>query len=98
MSHHRVDLDQLDAAIGKVEAFERSLRQAMQDAERQVDELHQTWTGDAAAAHRRAHEHWRAGTATMTDALATMHRIARTAHHNYTDAVEANGQMWRSVQ
>lgn len=95
MSGHRVDLDELDRVIGQLEAFEKSLRTAMTSTDAQVNALHHTWSGDAARAHAQAHRHWREGTATMTEALRTMHRIARTAHGNYHAAVTANVAMWR---
>lgn len=93
--HHRVDLDELQTVMSQLQAFEDKMRMAMRSVESQVNELHTTWTGDAATAHWSAHERWREGTAKMTDALATMHRIATTAHGNYSAAVTANQQMWR---
>ena len=53
-----------------------------------------TWTGQAAAAHAEAHDHWARGEATMREALARLRAAGATAHRNYTDAMSANVGMW----
>jgi uncharacterized protein YukE len=59
-----------------------------------VTHLHQTWSGQAAAAHAEAHRHWSRGEATMRDALNRLHAVGRGAHHNYTQAMATNSAMW----
>lgn len=74
--------------------FEQHLETALQDADAKVNQLHATWTGAAAQAHRAAHERWKHGVAEMRAALVVMRQNVSTAHGNYTGAVTANGSMW----
>lgn len=94
MSAHRVDLAGLSAvidSIGRVEAF---LVQALEDADRQVNRVHATWSGQAATDHAEAHRRWRQGAGQMHAALGVMRQIAQGAHANYSSAVHANVTMW----
>jgi ESAT-6 family protein len=59
-----------------------------------VTHLHQTWSGEAAAAHVEAHRHWSRGEATMRDALNQLKTAGGGAHHNYTQAMATNSAMW----
>lgn len=64
------------------------------DVDATVTELHVSWSGEAAAAQRAAHDRWSAGAAEMRAALADLHRTGDTAHANYTAAITANQSMW----
>lgn len=94
MPKHRVDLDRLADIVDQMGRFEACLESALAEIDGRVDRMHMTWTGDAAAAHRRAHEEWIRGVAEMRAGFATMRRNARIAHENYRNAIEANGGMW----
>ncbi|WP_286670859.1 WXG100 family type VII secretion target [Mycobacterium paraterrae] len=59
-----------------------------------VAHLHQSWSGQAAAAHAEAHKHWSAGESTMRQALSQLKAAGATAHHNYTQAMATNSAMW----
>jgi WXG100 family type VII secretion target len=91
---YRVDLAELLDTVDRMASFERSLAEAWDDVDARVNRLHATWSGSAAAAHRAAHDQWRAGAAQMHAALVVMRRIATTAHDNYAAAVSANLRMW----
>ena len=91
---HVVDLDEPQHAIAQMASFEARLQAALEDVDRRVTALHHTWSGQAATAHRAAHQEWLDGSRRMRHALASMRRIATTAHGNYTDAVSANVRMW----
>ncbi len=91
---YAVDLDELDSVIGDLERLERELESTTNDLEGQMVTLHGTWEGEAAVAQREAHREWEAGMEAMREALAEMRSAARTAHGNYTKAVDANRSMW----
>jgi WXG100 family type VII secretion target len=91
---YRVDLVHLAQVIDQLDRFDRYLESALEQADRQVNQVHGTWTGQAAQAHLAAHDEWKRGAVDMRDGLATMRSIASTAHGNYTDAATVNAQMW----
>lgn len=95
---YSVRLAQLAEVIERLERFDRHVEQALQDADRRVDALHVTWSGEAAVAHRAAHEGWVRGAAEMRAGLGRMRTVAATAHANYIGAVTANCRMWEQTR
>ncbi|GAA3657825.1 pore-forming CpnT exporter EsxE [Nocardioides ginsengisoli] len=97
MSHH-VDLERLDATVGDLTAFEAWLDDKLAELERVVAEVHVTWSGQAADAHRQAHREWVDGAREMHQGLREMRRAAQIAHGNYQGAIDANSAMWASTR
>jgi ESAT-6 family protein len=95
---YAVDLGELQQKIDEMASFEKRIEQALEHLDRVVEGLHVTWTGQAAVAHREAHEKWVAGMKEMHTGLVEMREAARRAHGNYTSAVEANSRMWATVR
>ena len=95
---YAVDLDELQQKIDEMAAFEKKMEKALGDLDRVVENLHVTWTGQAAVAHREAHARWAAGMEEMRRGLSEMKDAATRAHGNYTSAVQANSRMWASVR
>ena len=95
MTAFSVDRDVLLDAIDQLQRLEGRLETALDDADREVNRLHGTWTGAAAQEHRDAHARWRRGAAEMHEALVVMRKVAAGAHENYGRAVAANVSMWR---
>lgn len=93
----RVHSDQLMDVVDQMSRFDRHLEEALENVDARINQLHATWTGEAAAAHRAAHDQWTRGAAEMRAALDTMRRIAHTAHGNYTEAAAANLSMWEQI-
>ncbi|WP_018680391.1 WXG100 family type VII secretion target [Actinokineospora enzanensis] len=98
MVEFRVDPAHLDHVVDEVSRFDTHLQAALDDADKRVDQLHATWSGDAADRHRLAHEEWKRGAGKMREALTAMREIARTASGNYTDAATANARMWEQLR
>lgn len=98
MAKFTVDLDRLDGIVAEITRFDQRLESAVADMDARVNQLHATWTGAAAGAHRKAHEEWRRGVAEMRAALAVMRRCATTAHDNYGAAATANARMWEQAR
>jgi WXG100 family type VII secretion target len=95
---YAVDLDELQQKIDEMAAFDQKIEKALGDLDRVVENLHVTWTGQAAVAHREAHAEWVEGMEEMRRGLTAMKDAAARAHGNYTSAVQANSRMWASVR
>lgn len=90
---YRVELDELLAFVDSLQAFEQRAEAIAAGVDRQIASLHDTWSGDAAAAHRAQHHEWMAGATQMREAVAHLRDAAHTAHRNYTEAVKYNLEM-----
>ena len=90
----RVDPEALADAVQRMAAFQRYAEDMISEIDSRITCLHATWTGEAAAAHAEAHQHWVRGEAMMRAALARMSAAGATAHANYTGAASTNLGMW----
>jgi WXG100 family type VII secretion target len=90
----RVDPEALADAMQRMGEFVRHTESLVAEIDSLVTHLHQTWSGEAAAAHAEAHRHWAHGEATMREALKQLKTAGSTAHHNYTGVMAANSAMW----
>jgi WXG100 family type VII secretion target len=88
-----VDLGHLAEFIERMEQYLAHVS-AIRDEAVRVQQLHATWTGDAAAAAEEAQARWAAGAAEVQESLATLRAVASTAAANYEAAVYANRRMW----
>ena len=89
-----VDPDALADATQRMSEFVAHTESVVAEIDSLITHLHQTWSGEAAAAHAEAHRHWSRGEATMREALKTLKAAGSTAHHNYTGAMTTNTNMW----
>lgn len=92
---YRVDLEELLAFVDRLQAFERDAEAIATRVDGQIADLHNTWSGDAADAHRARHDEWMAAAAQMREALARLRAAAHYAHRNYTEAAQLNLDMLR---
>lgn len=90
---YQVDLDELLAFVEKLRAFGQRAEAIAARADNQVGDLHTSWSGDAASAHRSQHDDWMAAAAQMREAVTELRAAAHKAHHNYTDAARLNVEM-----
>ncbi|MCC3314774.1 WXG100 family type VII secretion target [Nocardia africana] len=91
---YRVDLDGMQRLIDATAKLEAALETKAEEIARRIDELHVDWTGDAAKAHREAHDARIAAAAEMQGALKALRQklaAARTAYHGVGPA---NTGMW----
>lgn len=91
---YKVDLEQLDAAIDTMDKFGRTVEDWLGEVDRHIADLHLTWSSQAATAQRVAHDKWVAGVDEMRENLDELRDVARTAHQNYSAAIETNTKMW----
>jgi WXG100 family type VII secretion target len=90
----RVDPAALNEAVQRMAEFARYAEDVVAEIDSRVTRLHTTWTGEAAAAHAEAHQHWVRGEAMMRAALAQLKQAGATADTNYTGAMKTNLTMW----
>jgi WXG100 family type VII secretion target len=85
MRYH-VELEELLAFVETLHAFEQRADAIAARVDGQIADLHTSWSGDAAAAHRAHHDEWMTAATQMREALAQLREAAHTAHRNYTEA------------
>jgi WXG100 family type VII secretion target len=90
----RVDPQALADAVQRMAEFQRYAESMLTEIDSLVSNLHVTWSGEAAAAHAEAHQHWARGEAMMREALGQLRAAGATAHGNYTGAMSTNLAMW----
>jgi ESAT-6 family protein len=90
---YRVELEELLAFVDRLQSFEQRAEAIAARVDGQIASLHDTWAGDAAAAHRVQHDEWMSGIAQMREAVAQLRAAAANAHKHYTDAARLNVQM-----
>jgi WXG100 family type VII secretion target len=97
MTAFAVDLAELDAAIGRLDASRAYLADRIAALEAAVADGTQEWTGAAAAAHEAAYERLTTGAAELQRALAGLRAAAKQAHASYASAAAANTATWRHL-
>ncbi|MEU4317642.1 WXG100 family type VII secretion target [Nocardia fluminea] len=55
---YKVNLDELDAAIDTMAKFNTSVETWLSEVDQHIADLHLSWSSDAAAAQRTAHDKW----------------------------------------
>jgi|HigsolmetaAR206D_1030411.scaffolds.fasta_scaffold03059_3 WXG100 family type VII secretion target len=89
-----VDFSQMKIAIERMTGFQRDVERCLEDIDRAMVSLRQTWHGTASDAQAQAQSRWREGAEQMREALSQLNGIAQTARSNYADAVTKNSEMW----
>ena len=92
---YRVELEELLAFVDRMQSFERRAEAIAARVDAQIASLHDTWSGEAAAAHRAQHDEWTAGAVQMRESLTQLRAAAHNAHRNYTEAAQLNVDMLR---
>ncbi|MEV0296070.1 WXG100 family type VII secretion target [Nocardia sp. NPDC050710] len=93
---HSVDLDQLDAVVGRLKGFEGFLDEQINALDQAVTNLQTNWDGDAASAQAAAHAKLMEAAKEIHEGMSDMREAAAAAHGRYTAAIAANVAMWRS--
>ncbi|AWT52846.1 hypothetical protein D806_018630 [Mycolicibacterium smegmatis MKD8] len=89
-----VDFGQMQDAIAHMASYEREVTSCLEDIDRTMASLRQSWHGEASDAQAQAQAQWREGAEQMREALSQLQKIAQTARSNYSDAVTKNSEMW----
>lgn len=93
-----VEPGRLRAVLDHMDATEKALEKLTNHLEGRMAELHGIWSGETAQAQRLAHAEWEKGLAAMRLALQFIRDGGDAAHFNYTEAVQANLEMWESIR
>ena len=89
-----VNPESLAEAVQRMSDFQSYAEEMLNEIERIVANMHATWTGEAAAAHVQAHQHWTRGEAMMREALGQLRSAGQGARDNYRGAMTTNQAMW----
>jgi WXG100 family type VII secretion target len=89
-----VDPEALADALQRMSDYMQHTESVVAEIDSLVTHLHQTWSGQTAAAHAEAHRHRSHGEETMRAALNRLKTAGGTAHRNYTQAMATNSAMW----
>jgi WXG100 family type VII secretion target len=98
MTDFVVDLDELQATVGQLTGLEQTVQSQLDRLQQTMARLQQTWSGQAAAAQKTAHDEWTASAHEMHAALTRMREAAEHAHGCYTAAAHANAKMWAQTR
>ncbi|WP_067839716.1 WXG100 family type VII secretion target [Nocardia lijiangensis] len=93
---HSVDLDLLDSVIGRMKGFEGFFDEQIAAFDSAIGKLQGVWEGEAATAQQQSHQRLMAAAKDIRDGIADMRAAAQAAHGNYSAAIAANLEMWRS--
>jgi len=91
---YRVELEELSTFVEKLHLFEEQAETIAARVDTQIADLHATWTGEAASAHRGHHVEWSNAASQMREALAKLLDAAQIAHRNYSEVIKVNVAMW----
>ncbi|MEV6059351.1 WXG100 family type VII secretion target [Nocardia asteroides] len=91
----QVDLDHLDSVTSRIAGLVGFVEDSLAGLDARIAGAHQTWTGQAAAAHAAAHTEWMSAATEVREGVEEMRTAAVDAHRHYNDAVTANLQMLR---
>lgn len=90
---YRVELEELLAFVDKLQSFEQRAEAIATRVEGQIAGLHETWSGESAAAHRAQHDEWTKAASQMREAINQLRDAVHGAHRNYTEAAQLNMEM-----
>ncbi|MBY8859883.1 WXG100 family type VII secretion target [Nocardia sp. CA2R105] len=91
---YRVDLVGLAKLIDDTATLKSSIEQNITEIDQRISDLHVTWTGDAADAHKTAHDNRIRAVADMNEALATLRQKLADALTAYQTVGPTNHGMW----
>ncbi|AYF75497.1 WXG100 family type VII secretion target [Nocardia yunnanensis] len=94
MGDYRVDLGGLQQLIDGAATLEATIESRVAEIESRVDELHLGWAGEAASAHRAAHDERVAAVGVMREALRILGEKLSAAHSAYGTVGTTNSAMW----
>ncbi len=96
MTHrYEVNIDRLDDLVARLRGLHEFVGVDLDELERRIAALYESWAGVAADGHLAAHRRWRAGAAEVLDGLATMEDAVGRATAAYRDVTEVNSRMFR---
>lgn len=93
---YRVDLDEMQRLIDATATLESAIEESATSIDKSIEALHLDWTGDAATAHKTAHDTRIAAVTVMRQALNELRQKLTTAREAYSAVGPTNHSMWPS--
>ncbi|WP_067884451.1 WXG100 family type VII secretion target [Nocardia vaccinii] len=93
-AEYRVDLDGLQRLIDDTAKLETTIEDLAAEIDKGIEQLHVSWTGAAAEAHRAAHTNRIAAATEMREALSALRGKLAAAHAAYHQVGPTNHEMW----
>lgn len=94
MAKFGVDPDKLAAAVTEMEACHRTAQESVHQAEVTMNQLKESWGGEAAVAAQDAHRKVQDGAEQMRQALVALKDFLNAARTGYAAAIKGNSEMW----
>lgn len=91
---YRVNLDEMQRLIDATATLESAIEESAASIDKRIAALHIDWTGDAATAHKTAHDTRIAAATEMQEALAELRRKLTIAREAYEAVGPTNHSMW----
>ena len=92
------DLDRLEELVDRARRCQVRVEETLTHLDLVVADLHVRWSGQAAAAHRRAHLEWRHGAASMRRGVGGLAEAVSHARGAYAAAAVANSSSWSGLR
>jgi WXG100 family type VII secretion target len=89
---YKVDLAALENLITHMEQFTAATDSNVDLIDASVAKM--AWEGDTERAHNQWQAQWRSGIEDLREGLRKIRASAKTAHENYTSAIDANLKIW----
>ncbi|OHT82786.1 hypothetical protein BKG68_19840 [Mycobacteroides saopaulense] len=89
---YKVDLEALDNLITHMDQFTKGTDHNVQLIDGYVNTM--PWSGETERAHKASQAQWRSGVEDLQEGLRKIREGAKTAHENYSSAINANLKMW----
>lgn len=91
---YRIDLDEVNAFTDALRDFVKFVEDRVGALDTHIDDLHVSWTGKTAHAHRAAHDRWRSGAAEIRDAITDIRGATNRSHTAFTGVQDLHRKMW----
>ncbi|MGW5311043.1 WXG100 family type VII secretion target [Nocardia thailandica] len=89
-----VELDELDRIVSRLSGLAGFISEHLDEIDDKVATLAGTeWSGVASQAYSEAHQQWVAGARDLAEGISDISKAARTAHDEYTGAIERNRRL-----
>lgn len=90
------DLGEIGRLVDKAAEIDTKIEERLDAIDERVRAMQASWSGEASAAHKAAHDAWMHGAREMRDALGKLHKATKRAHTNYQNNAQVNQVMWPS--
>ncbi|MGC4960957.1 WXG100 family type VII secretion target [Gordonia sp. DT101] len=91
---YRIDLNEVEKFTEDLSKFVKNVEDRVRALDKRIDDLHVSWTGKGAKAHREAHEQWREGASEIREAIADIRTATAHSHAAFHGVQDLHRRMW----